>query len=255
MENQLAVFLARNPKAKIIVEYKPESACIDDYFNDTTRVIFITRQLTKEETEIAESKKIYSQYKPMVRDAVAFITSKNFKNPNFKLADLKQMLQGQNNPNQYQFVFDHKGSSTVRFITDSLLPGKKLSDNNFATNSSEEVIDYVSKNDQAIGIIGVSWVANHADSLTETFLNKIQVAGIWGEADSCVDYVKPYQAYIGLKSYPCTRELYFISKEDWIGLGTGLCNYLCRDGQLVFKQAKMFPLQVQVFLRQAFVSE
>jgi phosphate transport system substrate-binding protein len=255
MENQLKVFLARNPDAKITVEYKPESECFDDYFNDSTRVIFVTRELTPEEIKFAESKNIVSQSKPMARDAVAFITSKNIKNPNFKLADIKMMLQGKNNPKQYQFVFDNKGSSTVRYINDSILQGKKMGTNIFATHNCEEVIDYVANNDLAIGMIGVSWVANHADSVTETFLEKVNIAGIWPDNDSMLDYKKPYQAYIGLKEYPCTRNFYFISKETWVGLGSGFNNYLCRDGQLVFKQAKMFPLQVQVFLRTTNVSE
>jgi phosphate transport system substrate-binding protein len=251
MENQLKVFLGRFPNAKIKVEYKPESDCIQDFFNDTTRVIFITRQFTEDEKKAAYSKEMEVQSKPMVRDAIAFITSRDFKNPYFKLADLKQQLQGLNNPKNYQFVFDNKGSSTVRYVSDSLLKGKKLGENIFATKSSEEVIDYVSKNDDAIGIIGVSWVANQSDSTTETFLDKIQVAGVWGDSDSAIDYIKPYQAYIGLRDYPCTRNFYFVSKESWIGLGTGFCNFLCRDGQLIFKQAKLFPLQVQVFLREA----
>jgi phosphate transport system substrate-binding protein len=87
----------------------------------------------------------------------------------------------------------------------------------------------------------------------EQFLNSINVAGIQPDNDSIKSYVMPYQAYIGLKEYPCTRNLYFITKETWQGLGTGLVNYLCRDGQLVFKQAKMFPLRVNVMLRETTV--
>ena len=132
-----------------------------------------------------------------------------------------------------------------------MLYGKKIAGDVFATKTSEEVIDYVSKNKNAIGVVGVSWVADNSDSTTETFLSKINVAGIWGDTDSSLDYIKPYQAYIGLKEYPCTRNFYFISKETWTGLGTGLVNYLCKDGQLVFKQAKMFPLRVNVLLREA----
>jgi phosphate transport system substrate-binding protein len=188
---------------------------------------------------------------PMARDAVAFITSKENSNPVFKIADLRKILLGDSTQKKYQIVFDNQSSSTVRYITDSILYGKKIAGDVFATKTSEEVIDYVSKNKNAIGVVGVSWVADNSDSTTETFLSKINVAGIWGDTDSSLDYIKPYQAYIGLKEYPCTRNFYFISKETWTGLGTGLVNYLCKDGQLVFKQAKMFPLRVNVLLREA----
>jgi len=250
MEEQLKVFLARFPNAHITAEYKPEADCFNDYFEDSTRVIFVTRELTKEENEYGLSKQFVSNSMAMARDAVAFITSKNATKKDFKLTELQDILTGKSDTS-YQIVFDHKNSSTVRYITDSLIPGQKISGNVFATNTSEEVIDYVSKNDNAIGVIGVSWVADHTDSMTDSFLQQVNIAGIWPDNDSVNEYVKPYQAYIGLKEYPCTRNFYFISKESWQGLGTGFVNYLCRDGQLVFRTAKMFPLRVNVVLRQA----
>lgn len=251
MEQQIKIFTSRYPDAKILAEYKPEAECIKTFLEDSTRVVFVTRDLTDEEKAYGESKKFITKSMPMARDAVAFITSKENSNPVFKIADLRKILLGDNTQKKYQIVFDNQSSSTVRYITDSILYGKKIAGDVFATKTSEEVIDYVSKNKNAIGVVGVSWVADNSDSTTETFLSKINVAGIWGDTDSSLDYIKPYQAYIGLKEYPCTRNLYFISKETWTGLGTGLVNYLCKDGQLVFKQAKMFPLRVNVLLREA----
>jgi phosphate transport system substrate-binding protein len=251
MEQQIKIFTSRYPDAKILAEYKPEAECIKTFLEDSIRVVFVTRDLTDEEKAYGESKKFITKSMPMARDAVAFITSKENSNPVFKIADLRKILLGDSTQKKYQIVFDNQSSSTVRYITDSILYGKKIAGDVFATKTSEEVIDYVSKNKNAIGVVGVSWVADNSDSTTETFLSKINVAGIWGDTDSSLDYIKPYQAYIGLKEYPCTRNLYFISKETWTGLGTGLVNYLCKDGQLVFKQAKMFPLRVNVLLREA----
>jgi phosphate transport system substrate-binding protein len=251
MEQQIKIFTSRYPDAKILAEYKPEAECIKTFLEDSTRVVFVTRDLTDEEKAYGESKKFITKSMPMARDAVAFITSKENSNPVFKIADLRKILLGDSTQKKYQIVFDNQSSSTVRYITDSMLYGKKIAGDVFATKTSEEVIDYVSKNKNAIGVVGVSWVADNSDSTTETFLSKINVAGIWGDTDSSLDYIKPYQAYIGLKEYPCTRNFYFISKETWTGLGTGLVNYLCKDGQLVFKQAKMFPLRVNVLLREA----
>ena len=253
MEEQLKIFSSRFPNAHITAEYKPEAECFKDFFEDTTRVIFVTRELSEEEKQFCLTKQWVTKSMAMARDAVVFITSSSNPKPEFKLAKIKEYLTGVDS--SYQIVFDHKNSSTVRYITDSLIPGKPLSKNIFATNTSEEVIEYVSTKKNAIGVIGVSWVADHSDSTVESFLNKISVAGIWPDNDSIKAFVKPYQAYIGLQEYPCTRNLYFISKESWQGLGTGLVNYLCRDGQLVFKQAKMFPLRVNVLLRESKVNK
>ncbi len=253
MEEQLKIFTSRYPNAHITAEYKPESDCLKDFFEDTTRVIFITRELSQEEKDYALSKQIVAKSLAMARDAIVFITSKAHPDPKFTMTQIKEILTGENK--EFQIVFDNKNSSTVRYVNDSILKGQKLSDNIFATNNSEEVINYVEKNDKAIGVIGVSWVADHKDSTVEQFLKQINIAGINPELDSINFFVKPYQAYIGLKEYPCTREFYFISKETWPGLGTGLVNYLCRDGQIVFKQAKMFPLRVNVLLKSASAKE
>ncbi len=253
MEEQLKIFRSRYPEAKIEAEFKGENECIKDFLEDTTRVIFVTRELTEEENNYALNKGIVSKSLAMARDAVVFITSKNQLDPKFSISQLRDILTGVDS--SYQVVFDNKNSSTVRYITDSLIKGKKLSNNIFATNNSVEVINYVSKNEKAIGVIGVSWIADHKDSTVEQFLNIVNVAGIQPDNDSIKSFVMPYQAYIGLREYPCTRNLYFITKETWQGLGTGLVNYLCKDGQLVFKQAKMFPLRVNVLLRESKVNE
>jgi phosphate transport system substrate-binding protein len=253
MEQQLQVFQSRYPDAHILAEYKPEADCFKDFFEDSTRVIFVTRELSQQEIDFGLSKKIVTRSLPMARDAVAFIVGKNSKDTNITISKLRNILTGTDADKKYQIVFDNKNSSTVRFVTDSLIEGKKMSSNIFATNNSNEVIDYVTKNPNAMGVIGVCWIADTKDSTAGSFLKQVNVVGIYPEREGVTQYVKPYQAYIGLKDYPCTRDFYFITKETYPGLGTGFVNYLCRDGQLLFKQSKLFPLQVNVLLRETVI--
>jgi phosphate transport system substrate-binding protein len=66
---------------------------------------------------------------------------------------------------------------------------------------------------------------------------------------------KPYQAYIAPNWYPLTRKLFYINKETYPGLGTGFANFLAKDrGQLIFKQARLFPLRSDVIFREASVN-
>lgn len=248
LEQGIAVFQSIYPNAHIDVEYKPEAECFEDYLNDTTRVIFVSRLMTEQEEAYAKQEKIVSRSLPLARDALAFVVSKNAKRSDFSKKQIKDILVGGDEAGDYQLVFDNKNSSTVRNIRDSVIPGQKLSKNIFAANGSNEVIDYVAKNPKAIGVVGVPWVADLQDTTTQKFMDKVSVVGILG--DSSDKFVRPYQAYIGLKSYPFTRNLYFISKETWPGLGTGLVNYLSRDGQLIFKRSKLFPLQVNVLIKE-----
>ena len=248
MEQAIKVFEGRYPDAKIDVQYKPEADCFRDYLEDTTRVIFVSRHLTVEELAYAQSKKIVSRTLPLARDALAFVVSKDATRNEFSVKQIKDILTGAAGAGDFQLVFDNKNSSTVRNIMDSVIPGKELSDNIFAAKGSAEVIDYVAGNPNAIGVVGVPWVADVRDTNTIEFMSKIQVAGIL--PDSGLEFLRPYQAYIGLNTYPFTRNLYFISKETWVGLGTGFVNFLSRDGQLIFKQSKLFPLQVNVLLKE-----
>ncbi len=247
MEQAIKVFESRYPDAHIRVEYKPEAECFKDYLEDTTRVIFVSRHLTEDEQNYAEQKQIVSRTLPLARDALAFIVAKDAKRNNFSKKQIKNILVGDSDAGDFQLVFDNKNSSTVRNIMDSVIPGQRLSENIFAAKGSEDVIDYVAGNPNAIGVVGVPWVADVRDTNTIEFMTKVQVAGIL--PDSGTEFLRPYQAYIGLNTYPFTRNLYFISKETWIGLGTGLVNFLSRDGQLIFKQSKLFPLQVNVLLK------
>ncbi len=248
LEQAIKVFESRYPNAKIEAEYKPEADCFKDYLEDTTRVIFVSRKLTEEENAYAEQQKIVSRTLPLARDALAFVVAKNAKRNTFSKKQIKDILVGNSNAGDFQLVFDNKNSSTVRNIMDSVIPGQELSENIFAAKGSKDVIDYVAGNPKAIGVVGVPWVADVRDTNTIEFMTKIQVAGIL--PDSGTEFLRPYQAYIGLNTYPFTRNLYFISKDTRVGLGTGLVNFMSRDGQLIFKQSKLFPLQVNVLLKQ-----
>jgi phosphate transport system substrate-binding protein len=111
-------------------------------------------------------------------------------------------------------------------------------------------VDYVARNPDAIGFIGLPYVADPRDTKTGAFLSRIRVAGI--QNDSTGEFLKPYQAYIALRSYPLTRQLFYISRDNYPGLATGFANFLGSPrGQLIFQQALLFPLRMNVVIRDA----
>jgi phosphate transport system substrate-binding protein len=247
MEEQIKVFEGRNLHAKINAKYKSEMDCIKDFINDTTRLIFITRPLTEDEKQLCLQKKVaVTRELPLVRDAVAFIVSKGTQS-DFTQTAFTKILKGESD---YQLVFDNQNSSTLRYVQDSILAGGEVSKNTFAAKGCEDLIKYVEGNPKAIGVIGVSWIADNVSEKTDAFLERINVVGILPYNDSITRYRKPLHAYIALKEYPYCRELYFISKEGYVGLGTGFANYLGREGQMVFDKNRLFPLQYDVRVKQ-----
>lgn len=147
-------------------------------------------------------------------------------------------------------------TSTVRFAIDSILAGDKLSNEVTAADSSTGVIDYVSKNKDAIGFLGVSWIGNNDDPVQLSFQNKVTIASIKCEICPNDAYIKPYQANIATRRYPLVRGLHYILKENYEGLGSGFANFLIYErGQLIFRRAYLWPAKMAFEIRNAGIDE
>jgi phosphate transport system substrate-binding protein len=253
IEEQLKVFDSSYPEAKITVHYKPEAECFKDYFDNKARIILVTRQLSKAEKDLCEQKKIFPTSEALAGDGIAVVVNNAAADTLLDMDALKGILTNVYKK-KYTVVFDNQESSTVRYISDSILNGGKLGSNVFAAKGSKEVIDYVSKNPDAIGFVGMGYVyANEDTSATGTFITNVKVVAIKSEKDA--QFYKPYQAYVALKSYPLTRKLYYINAESYHGLGTGFANFMgSYRGQLVFLHAHFFPLKEQITIREAKVN-
>ena len=249
IEQQLKVFDSSYPDAHITVHYKPEAQCIKDLLENKARMVLVTRELDSNELKYCEQNAIAPTSLALARDAVAVIVNPSSTDTTLSIEQLKGILTGQY-PKKYTVVFDNEGSSTVRFITDSVLHGQALGANVYAAKGNPAVVDYVAKNPNAIGLIGLSYVSDEADDTTGTFLKKIKVVAMRDPKTG--EYNKPYQAYVALRSYPLTRHLYYINRETWQGLGSGFANFLAQErGQLIFFHSHLFPLRSNIVIRDA----
>ncbi len=252
MEEQLKVFRSSFSEATVNVQYKPESECFKDLFEGQAKVILATRQLYPEEKSAYEQNKIVTHSLELAKDAVAVIVNPAAEDSLLSLSQIRGILTGVYKK-KYTVVFDNQGSSTVRYITDSLIPGEQLGANVYAAKGNDQVVDYVAQNPDAIGFIGLSYVSDVSDPDTENFLKKVKIAAIWH--DSAQRFYKPYQAYIAMDLYPLTRKLYYISRENYPGLGTGFTNFLGKErGQLIFASARLFPLRMNIVIRDASIN-
>lgn len=244
IEEQISVFESSNPKAKIIAEYKPEAECWQDLFNDSTRMVIVTRQLTNAETRYyADSVGIYPQSELLAFDAVTLVVNKAAKDSVFEREDVVKLLQGKSKL-PYRPVFDGiKATSTVRFAIDSILGGKGFNAEGVtAARSSSEVVKYIAENPGYIGFVGVSWIGNPEDTAQANMLKKVRIA--WLPCVTCTDssYTKPWQDDILTRRYPYVRGIYYVLKENHSGLGKSLVNFMKGDrGQLIFRRGYLVP--------------
>lgn len=243
IDSQIKVFESQNAKAKIIVHYKPEAECLRDLNQDSTRMIIVTRGLKDEEANTLATKLSFTPvFGVIAYDAIAVIVNNQVRDTLFTMQDIRGMVKG-NSGFKYKVLLDGTtATSTVRYVVDSLLKGQPMGKDVVAAASTEAVIDYVSKNTDAIGLLGVSWIGNKEDSTQQTFLQKVKLAKV--ECNGCSGtYVLPVQYNIAAHRYPMVRPLYYILKENYEGLGSGFKNFLVNvdKGQKIFYRSYLLP--------------
>jgi phosphate transport system substrate-binding protein len=256
IEEQIKVHHSFFPDTKIIVSYKPEVECLKDLQNDSTRMILIARGLSKNESRIFESSLGYRpQFAILAYDAVAVIVNHASADSVFTINELKDILNGKS---KKIAVMDGKNAtSTVRFLKDSILKGAAFGANVVASKNSEDVVDIVSKNENVVGFVGLSWVGDSYDPKQQENLKKIRLALV--ECVRCVEkgfFAKPSQATISYAQYPLPRPMYYILKENSAGLGTGFMNFMSLErGQLIFKRALLVPAKMNFKVRSGKIKE
>jgi phosphate transport system substrate-binding protein len=252
MEEEIKVFLSTYPEAKINVSYKPEAEAIQDYLEGKSKLIIVSRELTKKENDYCLNNQIVPSSLVLAKDAIVVVLNRNSKDSTFTKAQLKELISGGNSVKR-TIVFDNAGSSTLKFINDSLMKGTPLGKNIFAAKGNTEVIQYVQKNQDAIGFVGLSFVTDTMDSTSERFNTNIKIAGILN--DSTLQFHQPYQADIALKLYPLVRKMTYIKNETYQGIASGFSNFLAYDkGQLIIGKARLVPMRMSIVIREAAIN-
>ena len=246
MEEQIAMYETSFPGTKIIAHYKSEVDCFRDFFRDTlNRMIIVTRGLTpKEEKFMTDTLGYNPGWNAVASDAVAVLVNKNSNDTLFSLERLQQQLTGKVHREEVMVFDGLNRTSTVRFVEDSILKGKTFDTSVVrAVKTSDEVLEYVAANKNAVGFVGINRIGNPEDPKQVEMLKKVKLAYV--KCDVCVNtpYVFPSQESILNRRYPLVRGLYYIIKENYTGLGSGLVAFLKYErGQLIFRRAYLGPV-------------
>jgi phosphate transport system substrate-binding protein len=249
-DTQIYTFESIYKNAKIHAKYLHEDEALQRMINDSCKVVVMCRDITKEERKQFELKNIFPKSVKIAEDAIVLLVNPENTDTTLTVEKVKSILLGndstwsQLNKNSklgaINVVFDNKGSANAHYMQDTLLQGKTFGKNVFAVNSNPEVIDYVSKNKNAIGFLSVNWISDMDDSVTTNFLKTVKVVGI-SKSEGERAY-KPYQAYIKTKDYAFTRDVYMINRQTRAGLGMGFVSFVAGDkGQIMILKAGLVP--------------
>ena len=249
-DSEIYVMECLYPNAKVHVKYLSETEALKRMMNDSCKVVVMNRDLTSKERKYFEANNLFPRSVKIAEDAVALVVNNENTDTTFTVAKLRSVLSGNDSVwkqintksklGKINIVFDNKGSANSRYMQDILLTGKSFSKNVFAVNSNPEVIEYVNKNKNAIGILSVNWISDRDDTLSRKFLKKVKVVGI--AKDNVSKAYRPYQAYIKTKEYPFCRDVYMINRQTRAGLGMGFVSFVAGEkGQLIILKSGLIP--------------
>jgi phosphate transport system substrate-binding protein len=256
LDTEIYTFQSIYKYAKINPIYTNEQEVLELFLKDSLRNIVINRPLNDKEKEYLNSQQYIPRATKLAYDGLAFIV--NPQNPDSFLTyfQLKKIFTGENDSwkkinksspyPDIKVVFDNRKSGNVRYLLDKFSIKDTLPVYCQAVSSNEEVVNYVEKHMNAIGVVSVNWISDKHDSISHTFLSKIRVVAVSPVYDE-QNFVKPYQAYIADQTYPFVREVYYISRETFSGLGTGFASFIAGDqGQRIILKSKLVPATMPI---------
>lgn len=269
MQQEIEVFEYVYPNASILPYYTDEKACIDSLLFGSARLAVISHELTREQVDFLKGKKHFAKTKKIAVDAVAVIVNPENPVENLSVKDLDEILSGKisewndvypSKLGKIQVIFDHSGSSVVKYMSDSVLHGKPFADNVYSANTMQAVFDAVKERKNAIGLVGVSWISSDLkkadmtaeeriktlevdDTTATSFTNEVKVLGI-NRNNSTIAY-KPYQAYIFDGHYPLYRSVYMINTGASGSLANGFFAFVTSfRGQKLMMSTGVLPATV-----------
>jgi phosphate transport system substrate-binding protein len=251
--NEINVFESIYITAGIIEKPCPENDAFNLLLKDSVRMIIATRKLNDDENRYFKSKQIFPKEVKIAVDGIALIVNNINTDTMLTTSEIRKIMIGEKdhwnkqNPaskfGNIKVVFDNPNSSTADYAIREICDNKALSSNLSAKNNNLEVIDYVSKTPNALGIIGVSWVSNHRDSTCMGFLEKIRIVAVSKENDANENNsFQPYQAYLSTGEYPYKRDVYAIVTDPRTGLCAGFTSFVASDrGQRIILKSGILP--------------
>lgn len=242
IDAEIMAYNAHYPKAKLNVIYMPEQRAMSLMMNDSVNIAIATREATPGEQAVYTSNNIPYLPAKMALDGVAIISNLESSIKNLSITDLKAMFEGEKNT-EIKLVFDNSNSSNLNYMVSKLGIKDIKKANIFAADGNKDVIDYIKKNKNAIGVIGGNWISDVDDSKSQNFINSIHVVGI-SDSKTPDKYYTPTTASLKSRVYPFERRVILHTKKGY-GLTSAFIRFCCAYvGQLVVEKSGLLPYYV-----------
>lgn len=254
IKEEVDVFNFTTPEAHVDMVVRSEAGAYTAMLLDSVRLVVGTRLLRENEKAELARKNIQPTVVQVGWDALAFVVNKENPLAELTMEQLRDLLSGKiqhwnelslaGGNSEILVVFDHPASSTMRWVKDSVLNGVPLTPKVFAARSNSQVMDYVRNEKHAVGIVGMNWVSRNDDSLTQAYLQDVRPLKLAAPdtSEKKGSFFPPSQAAVAERYYPVIRPIYMVSREHFLGVGTGFVNFVAGyRGQRMIQKAGLLP--------------
>ena len=270
LEELSELYGLRKPEAVMQPVYCSEDSAIRLLLADSVRMAVTTRPLNEKEKTIVQQHNLPLLQSKLAYDAFALIVNKQNPDTVINVNELRQIIQGKitrweqlemgTKKGELNLVFDASGSSTVRYMKDSLNGGKDLQGNVFAQGSNMKVIQTVKENPNTIGVISTDWLRVHQGDTTalQTFYGldvRVMLVGKVGKAKA--DWQRPYQYYIATGEYPLVRTVWEIVTDPRTRSTMRSFYFFLKDndGQRVINSSSQLLTRNQVQIKEVMIKD
>jgi phosphate transport system substrate-binding protein len=261
LETEVYTFTSIYHYATIKNEYMSEVDVVNYFMNDSARVMVTSRKLTDDQIKWLRDTLVVARTHTFAYDAIALVTNHENTDTLIKYQEVKDIFTGKisgwkeinskTKLDKIRIIFDNAKSGNIRYFKERFDITGQLPSNFFAVNSNEEVIDFVEKNKDAMGLISVNWISDRDDSTSRSFTKRVNVMAVSQPYIEDNSYYRPQQGFLYDRSYPFVREVYLISRETFAGLGSGFINWACAEqGQRIVLKSGLVPATMPIRLVQ-----
>ena len=261
VDAEISTFTGLYRYAHITPTYVTENDLISAFLDDSVKVVVTAWEPSAKQKELLLNTQIVVRTTAVAYDAIALVLNKENKDSLLTYDNVNDLFTGKLNDwksinpasdcGKMSTVFDNEKSTNIRYFKEEFKLEGQLPSSFYAVKSNEEVIDYVSKNNGAIGLVSVNWICDKEDSTMRAFSNKIKIAAISQKFLEKGSYFLPVQGSIYDKSYPFTRKINLVSRESFSGLGSGFVSWFSSEqGQRIVLKSGLVPATMPIRLIQ-----
>lgn len=257
-----SVFEMSCPDAKVTPIYTSEVDGVNMLLKNKVMLTITARKFTQKEYDYLKGTDQLPEAVPVAYDGMALICNNKNLDSCITVNDVKRILSGKvtkwsdvnkgSKLGDIWVCFDNKKSSAVSFCVDSILGGKTIDNPNiFAAKNSKDVIEYVARTPNAIGIIGSNRLNDKRDSTNTTWNKSITVMSV-SKLDKAtpMNSWKPYQAWLLNGRYPFVRTIYALLNDPKRGLPWGFAHFIeSPRGQLIIFKSGLLPTRGEIAIR------